>query len=342
MAAFSTWLSLNYEPERIDATLKILIAGGTSFVGRAIAWSAWHHGHELTVFNRGVTPSDLPETIERLYGDRNGDLSALAGRHFDATIDTIAYRPLDVRMLAHALDGRGGQYLQISSVSAYESPSFANACESELQLKSIEGLDPDVRVSGATYGLLKAASEFEASRSFAESVTIVRPTYVIGAHDATLRFPYWVERIRRGGEVAVPGPGSALIQYVDARDLANFCVRLIEEKIRGSFHVAGPQGGEEFMTVVENIATLVAPTGTTLREIDPREIVATNLGSKFPLWGGGASDAVLSLNSGLALAHGLDLRPLSDSVEDVTSWWGERAWPDNWLSARDEARLLAN
>ena len=119
--------------------MKLLIVGGTAFVGRAIAWSAWHHGHEITVLNRGVTPSDLPESIERLVGDRRGDLSALDGRSFDATIDVIAYRPSDVERLATALDERGGHYIQISSISAYDEPPEPGATEATLTLMS----DPD-------------------------------------------------------------------------------------------------------------------------------------------------------------------------------------------------------
>ena len=186
--------------------MKILVVGGTSFVGRAIAWSAWHHGHQVTVINRGVTPSDLPEAVEHLVGDRQGDLSALEGRSFDATVDAIAYRPSDVDRLADVLTSKGGQYIQISSISAYEEPSAPGATEATTTLWPEGGVDPDAPITGGTYGPLKAESERAGWRRFGEDSTMVRPTYVIGAHDATLRFPYWVERVRRGGEVAVPGP----------------------------------------------------------------------------------------------------------------------------------------
>src|ERR1700722_19636706 len=138
--------------------MKILIVGGTSFAGRAIAWSAWHHGHDVSVFNRGVTPNDLPESIERLTGDRDRDLSSLAGRTFDATIDVTAYRPSDVERLARALDGRGGHYVQISSISAYKDPPTPGATEAMLSLHD-DPEDLEAPIGGSTYGPLKAASE---------------------------------------------------------------------------------------------------------------------------------------------------------------------------------------
>lgn len=320
--------------------MRILIVGGTSFVGRAIAWSAWHRGHDVTVLNRGVTPHDLPEKIERLVGDRQGDLSALTGRSFDVTVDAIAYRPLDVEHLASALEDRGGLYLQISSVSAYRDPGFEGAGEATCTLWGDDGLDLEGPVTGATYGPLKAASEQAANDAFGETVAIVRPTFVIGAHDATLRFPYWVERVRRGGEIAVPGPRTNAMQFIDARDLANFVVHLAEEKLTGAYHVAGPQPGGHFVDMVQQIAAHLAPPGTTIREVSVERVVELDLAGKFPLWTGGESENVLALDSSLALANGLDLRPFSDSVDDVTSWWGERAWPEHWLTHADETRLL--
>src|ERR1019366_9168880 len=133
--------ALAWSRQSKGVVVRILIVGGTSFVGRAIAWSAWHHGHDVTVVNRGVTPNDLPEKIESLVGDRQGDLSALAERTFDVTVDAIAFRPSDVQRLASALEDRGGLYLQISSVSAYRDPGFEGATEASCELWSDEGLD---------------------------------------------------------------------------------------------------------------------------------------------------------------------------------------------------------
>jgi 2'-hydroxyisoflavone reductase len=320
--------------------MKVLIAGGTAFVGRAIAWSAWHHGHEVTVLNRGVTTNDLPEAIERLVGDRQGDLTVLEGRHFDATIDAIAYRPSDVERLARALDGRGGHYVQISSISAYNDPSGTGATEATLSLMT----DPDdleAPITGATYGPLKAASERAGTEYFGHESTMVRPTFVIGSFDTTLRFPYWVERARRGGEIAVAGPAEAFMQYIDARDLANFVVRVTEEALPGPYHVTGPTPPDGFVAMVEAIARQVAPEGTTVSVVTPENVRTQNLADKFPLWSGGEDgNYLLALDNSLAMSAGLDLRPLDDSVEDVLGWWGDRVWPSHWLTNEEETRLL--
>ncbi len=322
--------------------MRILVVGGTSFVGRAIAWSAWHRGHQVTVVNRGVTPNDLPEAVERLVGDRRGDLSALAGRDFEVTIDAIAYRPSDVAHLADALEDRGGRYVQISSVSAYAEPDTAGATEATLALCDEDDLDLDGPITEETYGPLKAASERAGLARFGPASCFVRPTYVVGSHDATLRFPYWVERARRGGEIAVPGPATNFLQYVDARDLANFVVRAGEDGLAGGYHAADPDGGEAFLAVIERVAAHVAPPGTTLRVIDADQVVASGLADRLPLWSGPRGERVLALDSTLAESRGLDLRPLEDSVDDVTAWWGDRPWPEQWLRPDDEARLLAH
>lgn len=322
--------------------MRILIVGGTSFVGRAIAWSAWHHGHDVTVVNRGVTPNDLPEKIERLVGDRQGDLSALAERTFDVTVDAIAFRPSDVERLANALEDRGGLHLQISSVSAYREPEIEGANEITCALWDDQGLDLEGPITGTSYGPLKAASERAAQKYFGERLAIVRPTFVIGAHDATLRFPYWVERVRQGGGVAVPGPRTNAMQYIDARDLANFVVFVAEKELIGAYHVAGPQPAGRFVDMVEQIATHLAPPGTTIHEVNAERVVELHLASKFPLWTGAESENLLAVDSSLALSCGLDIRPFTDSVDDVTTWWGDRAWPEHWLTSADETRLFGH
>jgi 2'-hydroxyisoflavone reductase len=320
--------------------MKLLVVGGTSFVGRAIAWSAWHHGHQVTVFNRGVTPSDLPESVEHLVGDRQGDLSALDGRDFDATVDATAYRPSDVDRLADVLSSHAGHYLQISSVSAYEEPSEPGATEATATLWPEGGVDTAGPITESSYGPLKAASERAGRRRFGDGSTMVRPTYVIGSHDVTLRFPYWVERARRGGEIAVPGPREAPLQYVDARDLANFVVRLAEDHVPGVVHVVGPSWGARFVDVIAEVGDHAGPEGTTVREVSAEAVRAAGLEGKFPLWGGHATQNISRLDNALALSLGLNLRPLEDSVDDVLEWWGERPWPTSWLRADEESALL--
>ena len=139
--------------------MRLLIAGGTSFIGRAAAIAAVARGCEVTVVNRGVTPSDLPSSVEHLVGDRHGDLTVLGGRSFDATIDTIAFRPGDVARLAAAIGDRGGHHLQVSSVSAYADPDHEGATEETPRCGPSDSADPDAEITGATYGPLKADCE---------------------------------------------------------------------------------------------------------------------------------------------------------------------------------------
>ncbi|MDE3107393.1 MAG: NAD-dependent epimerase/dehydratase family protein [Acidobacteriota bacterium] len=322
--------------------MKLLIAGGTSFIGRALALAAHAAGHDVAVINRGVTPNDLPTGIERLVGDRRGDLSALHGRHFDATIDTIAYRPGDVVALANALESRGGHHLQISSVSAYQAPTFEGLTEDRGVLASSEHVDLEGPIDAKSYGPLKAACERAAVATFDEPLTFIRPTFVVGAYDATLRFPYWVARLRRGGDVAVPGPRSNALQYVDARDLANFTLRCVEQTFTGAFHVAGPTPPARYVDLVERVARHVAPAGTRIIEVDPTTVLDANLADRFPLWSGRSSETLLAVDPAKALAHGLILRPVEESVDDVVAWWGARDWPKHWLGAVEERALLAS
>jgi 2'-hydroxyisoflavone reductase len=320
--------------------MRILIVGGTSFVGRAIAWAAHNAGHDVTVINRGQTPSDLPPTVTRLVGDRQGDMSALADLSFDVTVDAIAYRPVDVDALATALGDRGGHHIQISSVSAYEDPPADGATEETVTLWNDTTLSADAEVTAETYGPLKAACERSAHEHFGDQLSIVRPTFVIGSHDATLRFPYWVQRLSRGGNVAVPGPRSNALQYIDARDLGEFVVTLATNSTLGAFHAAGPYPPGQFFEVMEAISEQVSPTDTRLVEISPRHIMSHHLDTRFPLWSGSSSETALAVDPAKAVSAGLTFRSLGDSVEDVIGWWDDREPPSWWLTREQEAMLV--
>ena len=322
--------------------MRILILGGTAFVGRAISLAAHGAGHEVTVLNRGKTESDLPDGVERLIGERPGSLGALEGRTFDATVDVIAYRPGGVHALADALGGRGGHHLQISSVSSYAQPMPMGATEDDAEIWPDGTADPAAPITGETYGPLKAAAEHAATDRFGDGLlTFVRPTYVIGGHDMTLRFPYWVERARRGGRIAVPGPRTSALQYVDARDVGAFCVTLLENGTTGGFTTAGPWPHASYVDVVEQVARLVAPAGTDVVEVAPELVEELGLSGSFPLWAGPEPEPAMTMDPSAAIAAGLTLRPLDQSVTDTAAWWADRDWPEHWLDAADEAALLA-
>jgi len=320
--------------------VELLIAGGTAFVGRAIAHAAVARGHQVTVLNRGLTKSDLPVAVERLVGDRMGDLSALSGRRFDATIDTIAYRPVEVDALADALGDRGGRHLQISSISAYGEGGPMLGTEETLSLSTVPVAE-DAAVTGATYGPLKAACERRAMKRFGTSTTMVRPTYVVGSHDATYRFPYWVARLQRGGRVLVPGPATSLLQWIDARDLAEFTLGILEREVEGAFHVAGPTPAMGFPEVIAQIAEHVAPLGTELVEVDGLLLLELETTPGIiPLWTGPHQEPVMNVDPAKAVAAGLRFRSLSDTVDDVASWLVGQAWQSHWLTPEREAELL--
>ena len=182
--------------------MRSLIIGGTAFVGRHIAQAAADRGHELTLFHRGKTGTDLFPQATHLSGDRDNDLSALSAGAWDATIDVCAYFPRQVRSLAAALRGRGGRYVFISSVSAY-SPSVPPGYDESAPLADVG--DPDAaEVTDANYGGLKVACEHAGTELFGPETTIIRPTYVIGPYDRSFRFTWWVDRIARGGTVLAP------------------------------------------------------------------------------------------------------------------------------------------
>ena len=319
--------------------MKILVAGGSSFVGRAIALAALEQGHEVTVVNRGLTPTDLPPSIRRLVGDRHGDLSALTHESFDATIDSVAFQRRDVENLAAALGERAGHYIQISSISAYQDPSEHGADEST-PLHELGDIDPNADVTAQTYGPLKAECERAAAEVFS-SVGIVRPTYVLGSHDKTFRFPYWVSRLSRGGRVAFPGPRSNALQWIDARDLGAFSVAMATQGFVGAVHTVAQYTTMSFGEVLEAVASQVAPAGTELVEIDPAQLEGMSWYRSFPLWSGPNSEPALNMNNQAALDLGLHVRPLSDTIADTAQWLVGRELPDWWLSADDEAKLLS-
>jgi 2'-hydroxyisoflavone reductase len=324
--------------------MRILIIGGTAFVGRYIAQAASDRGHDLTLFHRGKTGADLFPQATHLSGDRDEDLSALAEGSWDATIDVCAYFPRQVRSLAAALNGRGGRYVFISSVSAY-SPAVAPGFDESAPLADIG--DPDAtEVTEENYGGLKVACELAGSELFGPQTTIIRPTYVIGPHDASYRFTWWVDRITRGGTVLAPGDPADPMQLVDARDQGSWIVSLLERPVTGTFHAVGTVPPFGFGDMLAAIAAEVAPAGTEFTWADSDFLVSQGVdGAALPLWGEGDSAAsnMMTANPAAAFAAGLTPRPLRETVADIHA--EPRApgtgRPGVGISADREAGLLA-
>jgi len=323
--------------------MRILIMGGTRFVGRYLSQAAIEAGHDVTVFHRGKTGAELFAEATHLIGDRNRDLPLLQGADWDATIDVNAYIPRQVRALAEALDGHGGRQLYISTVSVYRTPVAPNFTE---DAPLVELDDPTVEeVTDQTYGGLKVLCERAAIDAHGPDTTVIRPTYVIGPHDYTHRFTYWVNRLARGGQVLAPGHPSDPIQVIDARDMGTWGIDLLERKTAGIFHAVSPPPPFGFGHLLDAVATEVAPPGTTLTWVDSEFLgAAGETDSSVPLWPGGDPGADASAaDPAAANASGLSPRPLRQTIREIRA--AEQASPTPipagvGLSAQREADLL--
>ena len=298
--------------------MRILIIGGTKFVGRHISEAALGAGHDVTVFHRGSTGEGLFPQATHLTGDRNGDLAALSAGEWDATIDVSAYVPRQVRSLAAALGGRGGHYVLISSTSAYRTP-VAPGFSEDAPLAELD--DPATEeITDQTYGGLKVACEGAAVElSGALGVTVVRPTYVIGPYDYSYRLTWWVERIARGGTVLAPGGAADPIQVIDARDMGSWIVSLVSRSVTGIFHAVSPAPPFGFGDLLEAIAAEVAPPGTTLTWVDADFLAEQGeTEAHLPLWPGGDSERdINTADPSAAVAAGLAPRPIRQSITEI-------------------------
>ena len=323
--------------------MRILVVGGTRFVGRSIVESALTRGHEVTVFHRGTSPDPFG-SAEHILGDRMVDLRLLAGRDWDATVDVCAYFPRAVDELAAALGGRGGQHMLISTVSVYAPPPGPGLTE-DAALVTLDDPTTEV-VTDRSYGGLKVACEHSAARAYGQDLLVLRPTYVVGPHDYTWRFPAWVRRIAAGGQVLCPGPADIPMQVIDARDQADFAVRLLEEGRGGTFHTASPKPPFSLGDLLEATAGVVAPAGTSLVWADPDLLVAEGLDDQaFPFWAPGEADFdVLAADPSAAYAAGLAPRPLAQTIADTAAWVREAAAtapPGRGLDRDRETELIA-
>ena len=321
--------------------MRVLVLGGTRFVGRFIVDAALGRGHEVTLLHRGGTDEPFPDA-EHVHADRDTGLDVLAGRTFDATIDVSAYFPRQVDQVADVLGEGAGRYVVVSSTSVYALPD-GPAFDESSHLVEAASYDVD-EITDVTYGQLKVAIEEAARRRFGDRATVVRPTYVIGPYDYTDRFTYWVRRISEGGEVLAPGDASDPIQVIDARDMASWIVGLAEGDVAGSFHAVSPEPPFSFGDMLGAIAAEVAPEGTTLAWVDRRWLLDQGEdGSSIPLWG--EDDPWIAANAASpAAAHatGLAPRPFARSVRDVLEHAASVPVPDSPAISRErEQELLA-
>jgi len=325
---------------------RILVLGGTGFIGPHMVREALRRGHTVELFNRGRTNDDLFPDLETLIGDRNNDLDALRGRHWDVVIDNSGYVPRHVADSARLLSTAASHYIYISSISAYA--SFAEPIDEEAPLATMA--DESVEeVTGATYGPMKALCEKRAAKEFgADRLAILRPTYICGPGDRTDRFTYWPVRTLRGGEMLWPGTPRDEIQIIDVRDLANFVVDVAERRITGIYNTVTPPGS---FTMGDLLADSLAVTAADMTPawVDHAFLDAHGAtdGRALPIWVPPTpGEAFAARVSGRRAAdQGLRNRPTRETTRDTVRWWktqpAERtASLRAGLEAEQEAELL--
>ena len=307
---------------RAAAPLRILILGGTGFIGPNQVKYAVARGHKVTVFNRGRSQGEIPDEVERLYGDRNGQLDALKGRDWDVVIDNPTTLPRWVRDAAQILQGHTGQYVFISTLSVYASWARPNMDETA-PLEELE--DPASEDTRKDYGALKALSEHEAEKWFPGKTTIIRPGLIVGPEDPSDRFTYWPVRVARGGEVLAPGTPSDPVQIIDARDLAEFSIRMVEQGNMGIYNAVGPRSP---FTMGEMLAGIraVLPGSLEIRFTwaDAEFLAARTVRpwSDMPVWIPTVGDTAgwSQVNIDRALAKGITFRPFAQTALDTLEW----------------------
>src|SRR5438046_7177542 len=332
--------------------LRILILGGTGFTGPYQVKYALSRGHKVTTFNRGKTHSgELPSEVEQLVGDRNGNLDALRNRRWDVVIDNPTMLPAWVRDAAQVLKGNVDRYIFISTISVYGESK--QGPDESAPTEKYEGADPyketieAVRASGfKTYGPLKALSEKEAEKWFPGKALIIRPGLIVGPRDETDRFTYWPVRIDRGGEVLAPGKQNDPVQFIDARDLAEWTIRMAENRETGIYNATGPAKPLGIAGMLDGIKSALKShakfTWVSEEFLNEQKVQPW---SDMPVWTG-KDDAVARTNIGRALSKGLTFRPLDVTASDTLAWFkslppDRQSHPKAGLSPEQEAEVLA-
>ncbi|MEJ7813157.1 MAG: NAD-dependent epimerase/dehydratase family protein [Gemmatimonadaceae bacterium] len=322
------------EVPRAAAPLRILILGGTGFIGPHQVRYAGSRGHKITLFNRGKTNPGLFPDIPKLEGDRAvNNYESLKGKEWDVVIDNPTTFPRWVREAAAVVKGHAKQYIFISTISVYDKNDTPNADETA----AVGTTDTPEREDRQLYGPLKALSEKEAEKAFPGKTTVIRPGLIVGPGDLSDRFTYWPARLARGGEVLAPGNPTDPVQIIDARDLAEFTIRCAEEGTVGTYNATGPKSR---LTVSEMLGAIrgVMTTDAYLTWVDAEFLAAQQVRpwSHMPVWipptdptAGFAQRSIAR-----ALAKGLSFRPLAVTAKDTLDFYNSE-------SEEEKAKLRA-
>jgi len=317
---------------------RVLILGGTGFIGPHFVQALMNGGHTVTLFNRGKGGADVPQGVEQLLGDRDGKLEALKGRSWDAVVDNSAYFPRIARMSAELLRPRVPHYIFISSVAAYA--DFATiGIDEDYKRARLNG--PVVEnFSGNSYGPMKALCEDVVTEIYGKDATIIRPTYIAGPGDYTDRFTYWPVRVAQGGEMLAPGSAKDPIAYIDARDVADFIRTCVENHVTGAYNLVNPPGqttmGSLLGTSKRVTGSNVKITWAPVDFLRAQGLIASALeATQFPLWNPPTGDTagVGLVKCDRAVAKGMKFRTLEQTIRDTLAWQKTRSPEDQKLKA---------
>ncbi len=340
--------STNKKIKKAKKSLKILILGGTAFTGPHLIKYAMDRGHSISIFNRGKTKPTVHiamfDKVEQLIGDRNDNLEALKGRQWDAVIDNYAVYPRWVRQTTDILKGNVDTYLFTSTLSVHESFSKRGLNEND----PVGTTDDPTIEDMSAYGPLKALSEQVARDVFGNQAIIVRPHLIVGPGDTTDRWTYWPVRIEKGGEVLAPGDYNRPVQYIDARDLSEFMIHLIENKTSGTYSAVGPLAELSMAEMLYGIRAVVS-NNISFTWVDQQFLEKNEIKPwvEMTAWmpSGGKFDGFFLFENSNAVTAGLKYRPLAVTARDTLRWWQtlseeRRNTPKAGLSITKEKEVL--
>ena len=309
---------------------RVLILGGTGFIGPHFVKALMDGGHMVTLFNRGKRDPEVHPGVEQLLGDRDGKLEALAGRSWDAVIDNSGYYPRVVRLSAELLKPQVKQYIFISSIAAYA--DFAKPGIDENYPRAT--LDGPVieEPSGKTYGPLKALCEDVVNEVYGKNATIIRPTYIAGPGDYTDRFTYWPVRVAQGGEMLAPGTPDDPIAYIDVRDIADFMRTCVEHQVTGPYNMVNPPGRATMGKLLETSKRVTGANPTItwapVEFLRAQGLIATELvpTPQLPIWDPptGNTAGIGLMKCDRAVAQGMKFRTMEQTIRDTLEWQKSR------------------
>lgn len=337
-------------PAPRPAPLRILVLGGTAFLGPPFVRAALANGHEVTLFNRGKTNPGLFPQLEQLRGDRDrGDLESLKGRTFDAVVDTSGYVPSHVEATAKLFAGKSKHYQFVSTISVYGSfGDRPDTIDEDTKVGTVEDEQVanvnQIRQAMPFYGPLKARCEAAAEAAMPGRVGNIRPGLIVGPGDASDRFTWWPARIDKGGQVLCPGDPDGHVQFVDVRDLAAWMLHCLEHDVFGVYNVTGFHGR---VSMAEVLAACKCATATPAELVFvSEEFLRENKVQAYmqmPLWIPREGRSMVANARGIE--KGMKYRPIGDTIRDTLQWAkterGDKPWTRTGLKPEREQELLA-